>query len=63
LKALGLKGADKMHPDALKPVLEAQPKPSMRLTQDRQVRLAQDSGKAEGDFASRFPDAMKITPQ
>jgi len=52
-----------MHPDALKPVLEAQPKPSMRLTQDRQVRLAQDSGKAEGDFASRFPDAMKITPQ
>ena len=63
MRAIGVKGADKLHPDALKPVLEAQPKPSTRLARDRQVRLAQDSGKAEGDFASRFPDAMKITLQ
>jgi len=59
LRAIGVKGAEKMHPDASKPVLEAQPKPSVRVAQDRQVRLAHDSGKAEGDFASRFPDAMK----
>jgi len=65
LKALRVRDADKMHPDALRPVLEAQPRPAARQAREHQVRLAQDSagGKTEGSFAERFPEASKITLQ
>jgi len=61
LRALGVK-ADKMHPDALRPVLEAQPKPSARVARERQIQIASDANvKVEGSFADRFPDAAKVT--
>jgi hypothetical protein len=65
LKSLGVRGIDKVHPDALKPILDAQPKPSARMARDQQQRrttLAQDS-KVEGSFFDRFPEANKITLQ
>jgi hypothetical protein len=64
LRALGVKGSDRMHADALRPVLEAQPRPSARVARDRQYQIATDSnGHAEGSFADRFPDAAKIILQ
>jgi hypothetical protein len=65
LKALGVNGADKVHPDALRPILEAQPRPSARMARDRQITLAQDAGGGVegGSFLDRFPDAKRITVQ
>ena len=65
LKALGVRGADKLHPDALRPVLDAQPRPGMRMAHDARARvMAQDSSaKVEGSFLDRFPDAAKVTIQ
>lgn len=60
LKALNVPGMDKVHPDALKPILQAQPRPSQRLVTQRSI--AQDSGDG-GSFLDRFPDAAKITIQ
>jgi hypothetical protein len=62
LKALGVPGVDRVHPDALRPILDAQPKPSARTAQDHSRRIAQDA-KVEGDFFSRFPDAKRIILQ
>ena len=63
LKALGVRGADKLHPDALKPILEVQPRPGIRAAHDRR-QMAQDSNvKPEGSFLDRFPDAAKVTIQ
>jgi hypothetical protein len=63
LKALGMdaKQVDKMHADALLPVLESRPKPSARArTSERYI--AQDA-KPEASFLERFPDAKNITVQ
>jgi hypothetical protein len=61
LRALGVKSADTMHPDALRHVLEAQPHPTSRIARERHAQLASDSNvRAEGSFAERFPDAAKI---
>lgn len=62
LKALNVRNVDKLHPHALRPILEAQPRPSVRLAADKGRRIAQDV-KVEGTFADRFPDAMKIKIQ
>lgn len=59
LKALGVKGVEKVHPDALKPILEAQPLPSRA---PRHVQIAADA-KPEGSFFDRFPEAKGITLQ
>jgi hypothetical protein len=65
LKALGVKGADRLHPDALRPILEAQPKAGARMQQQRQFNgrpMAADSNaNVSGSFADRFPDAALIT--
>jgi hypothetical protein len=67
LKALGVKGADKVHPDALRPILEAQPRPGARQYQQQPGQngrrvFAQDSGvEVKGSFLDRFPDAAKIS--
>jgi hypothetical protein len=67
LKAIGVRDADKLHPDALRPILEAQPKPGARVMYERQQNgrrpsVAQDSNvEVKTSFAERFPDAMKIT--
>jgi hypothetical protein len=58
LKMLGVSGYDKMHRDALRPVLEAQPRPTQQIARDRAVRIAQD-GKDAGSFESRWGDTTK----
>jgi hypothetical protein len=58
LKVLGVRGYDKMHADALRPVLEAQPRPSQTVARDRAVKIAQDS-KDAGSFESRWGDVTK----
>jgi hypothetical protein len=65
LRALGVKGADRVHPDALRPILEAQPRPQARVAYARQQAgraMASDSAaEVKGSFADRFPDAMRVT--
>ena len=64
LQALDVKGIDKVHRDALRPILEAQPRLGQRMQhRQQQMRMAADSAPAQGSFADRFPDAMKITIQ
>ncbi len=58
LTVLGVKGADAMHADALRPVLEAQPRPGT-ANQERRQPLAADSA-VEQSMAERFPHAAKI---
>ena len=58
LGTLGVAGADKLHRDALKPILQALPKPSDK-PRARQQHLAQDAAGAKG-FAERFPGADRI---
>jgi hypothetical protein len=60
LKILGVRGCEKMHADALRPVLDAQPRPSQRVARDRAVKFANDAATGEvGDFNSRWGDATK----
>ena len=55
LKALKVPGAEDMHPDALKAVLDAQPKPGdKRRTAPVLESIAMDEGAVE-DLAKRFP--------
>jgi len=68
LKALGHPRADKLNTGALKDVLDAQPRPGMRMAQDRQMRaIAQDSNTGakppSESFLERFPMASKIIIQ
>jgi hypothetical protein len=63
LKALGVKGYDKMHPDALRPVLEAQPRPSAKMAADRRLKTIAQDAKPDGSFFERFPEAGKIRLQ
>lgn len=62
LKGLNMdaKRVDDMHPDALRPVLEAQPRPSARISNT--PRIASDA-KPEKSFAERFPEANDIRMQ
>jgi hypothetical protein len=60
LKVLGVAGVEKLHPDALRPILDVQPKPGTRQARER-TSIAQDS--KVGSFADRFPDAGKVTIQ
>ena len=60
LKVLGVAGVEKLHPDALKPILDVQPKPGTRQARER-TAIAQDS--KVGTFADRFPNAGKVTIQ
>ncbi len=57
LVSLKVAGANDMHPDALKAVLEAQAKPGERL---RAPALANDAA-AEKSLADRFPHAARIS--
>jgi hypothetical protein len=65
LKALGMDSAkvDKMHPDALLPVLEAQPRPSVRRPNQGGPRMAADAKIEGGSFAERFDFTKNITIQ
>lgn len=62
--ALKVKGADTMHPDALRTVIEMQPKPG-----ERKARVAQDeadraaSTTAAADYGKLFPGAARIGHQ
>jgi hypothetical protein len=64
LKALNVRGADTMHADALRPVLEAQPKPSRSAGRAaRAPALAADAKPAGGSFLERFPEAKGVRMQ
>lgn len=58
LVSLNVQGADKLHADALRPVLEAQTKAGARPRAD--VAVAMDSA-AEKSLAERFPHAARIS--
>lgn len=55
LGTLGVSGADKLHADALRPILDAQPKPGVR----RDPTVAMDAASIE-DFDKRFPHLTHI---
>lgn len=57
LKALKIEGADKLHADALRPVLLAQPKPGEH--RPARTPIAQDSA-ADTEYATRFPNAGRL---
>jgi hypothetical protein len=66
LKALGMDSAkvDKLHVDALVPILEAQPKAQRRQVQAAQGRAGVAADAApQASFAERFPMVGKITVQ
>jgi hypothetical protein len=63
LKAIGVAGADKMHRDALRPVLSAQPRPGSAVQGNGGRRVMATDAKPEGSFHDRFPDAKNITVQ
>jgi hypothetical protein len=67
LKALGMdaKEVDALHPDALKPILKVQPKPSRDdLRRPAGKKLAQDSSdKKAPSLGEMFPGASNITVQ
>jgi hypothetical protein len=56
-KAMGIANADKLHADALLPVIQAQPKPGARPANNEP--LAMDAS-AVADFSKRYPDADRI---
>lgn len=57
LKVLKVDGADKLHADALRPVLQAQPKPGENRA--RPVEIAQDAASVES-FDKMFPHANRL---
>lgn len=66
LKALGMdaKEVDALHPDALKPILKVQPKPSRDdLRRPAGKKLAQDAGDKAPSLGEMFPGAANITVQ
>jgi hypothetical protein len=56
-KMMGIPNAEKMHADALLPVIQARPKAGARPAEPS--RLAQDAAATKG-FAERYPDASRI---
>lgn len=56
-KAMGIANAEKLHADALLPVIQAQAKPGARPAHNEP--LAMDAG-AVADFSKRFPNADRI---
>ena len=64
LKVMGISNATKLHRDALKPILQAQPKASARSSGNggARPRIAIDSAP-EQSFAERFPTAAKVSIQ
>ena len=63
LRVLGVKGHETMHADALRPVLEAQPRPAQAAQQRLRAQTIAQDAKSVGSFAERFPDAGKVTVQ
>jgi hypothetical protein len=59
LKMVGVEGADKLHPDALLPVLKAQPVPGSRRHESASTDIAMDEASVD-DYADAFPDATRI---
>lgn len=59
LTMMNVQGADKLHADALLPVLQAQPKPGARAAEHRGAPLALDSAQVN-DFTTRFPGSERI---
>jgi len=59
LKMVGVEGADKLHPDALLPILKAQPVPGSRRHESAQSDIAMDEASVD-DYADAFPDATRI---
>ena len=57
-KMMNIPKADKLHADALLPVIQAQAKPGARPAEKR---LAEDSATATEGFSKRYPDAGRIT--
>jgi hypothetical protein len=59
LKMLNVKNADKMHEDALRPILDALPRPGAKRVEQR---LAADAAPAGAtSFDTRFPATARIT--
>lgn len=64
LKIVGVKDAEKMHRDALRPVLEAQPKASEHHRYSAPPVMASDAAAPEGGgFFDRFPSLKGIRVQ
>jgi hypothetical protein len=58
------KEVDALHPDALKPILKVQPKPSRDdLRRPAGKKLAQDAGDKAPSLGEMFPGAANITVQ
>ena len=58
-KMLGVANADKLHPDALLPVIQAQPKPNSGPRRGAELALAADEA-SDDDFNERFPGIERI---
>jgi hypothetical protein len=59
LKMMGVNGIDKVHQDALLPILEMQPKPGARKPLQQRMAADSDSASIES-FAQFLPDATRI---
>jgi hypothetical protein len=59
LKMMGVNGIDKVHQDALLPILEMQPKPGARKQPSQRMAADSDSASIES-FAQFLPDATRI---
>jgi hypothetical protein len=59
LDAMGV-DARAMHPDALWPVLKAQPRPGAERYGRPAPRVAMDSADAEAEFLKMFPNANRL---
>ncbi len=57
LKALNVGGLDKVHPDAYRPILEAQPRPGERPARGMAADALPGGTKS---FAERFPNASRV---
>jgi hypothetical protein len=63
LKSLGVRGADTMHNDALRPVLEAQPRPSRTTGRVGVPRDMAADAKPQQSFLERFPEVKGVRLQ
>lgn len=59
LKMMGKSGIDKVHPSALRFLIEQEPLPGARRTPTQNARVAADTA-ATSSFNERFPDAARI---
>jgi len=62
LKAVGVANADKLHSDALRPILEAQPKAGSEQTRFHPATLAADAAPSQ-NFFERFPSLRGVRVQ